>query len=628
MTVRKWAPARLVNTTSLNDQSDPSIATLADGGYIVVWRSADLIRSQRYDAAGGRVGAEFVVDNDPGNRDPSVTGLSNGGFVISYTDPLGMDLSNTDVDALLYDSNGALVALPGLDGGAGNQQQSELTRNGTGYAAVYTNYNSTSGDIVLKRFDAAGALQNVVAVNNTVTAGIQEFGAIVELTGGYLAVAWSSTSAGYDVRLRVFNAAGAAVTLNEVVANTTALQGSASVPQITALANGGFVVTWYSFQDVYPGDGVDARARIFSRLGEPVGADFLLNTTTAGTQAASQVAGLASGGFVAVWLHNGGSVRGQAFDAFGARVGAEFVVDTGTYVFSEDVAQLGVTGLADGRFVVTWNNSDGSGSGVWSQIFDPRDGVVNGDSGANLLYGNNGLNDEISGYDGADTLNDLDGADSLYGGLGGDTYVVGAGDRIFETVAGGIDLVLASASFALGDNLENLTLTGAATSNGTGNGLANRIIGNDAKNTLSGLDGNDTLLGSGGRDILIGGIGRDILTGGGGKDWFDFNATTETGKTASTRDIITDFAHGTDKIDLSTIDGNGSASGNGKFKFVAAEGAAFTGVRGQLIWDQKNAAGVTNDKTIVFGDIDGDRRADFTIELTGLKALTANDFVL
>ena len=57
-------------------------------------------------------------------------------------------------------------------------------------------------------------------------------------------------------------------------------------------------------------------------------------------------------------------------------------------------------------------------------------------------------------------------------------------------------------------------------------------------------------------------------------------------------------------------------------------GAAFTGAKGQLRWFQENPVGTVNDKTIIAGDIDGNKVADFMIELTGLKVLTAADFVL
>ncbi len=56
-------------------------------------------------------------------------------------------------------------------------------------------------------------------------------------------------------------------------------------------------------------------------------------------------------------------------------------------------------------------------------------------------------------------------------------------------------------------------------------------------------------------------------------------------------------------------------------------GAALTGVKGQLRWRQENSTGTVNDKTIVEGDIDGSKVADFQIELTALKILRAADFV-
>ena len=87
--------------------------------------------------------------------------------------------------------------------------------------------------------------------------------------------------------------------------------------------------------------------------------------------------------------------------------------------------------------------------------------------------------------------------------------------------------MLASVRFTLGNNLENLTLTGAAAIAGTGNSLANVITGNNAANVLSGLAGNDRLLGLGGNDRLDGGLGNDIMTGGVGNDTYVVNSTLD-----------------------------------------------------------------------------------------------------
>ncbi|HEY7382101.1 MAG TPA: M10 family metallopeptidase C-terminal domain-containing protein, partial [Beijerinckiaceae bacterium] len=160
-----------------------------------------------------------------------------------------------------------------------------------------------------------------------------------------------------------------------------------------------------------------------------------------------------------------------------------------------------------------------------------------------------------------------------------------------------------------------------------GNGN-DRIDGGNGNDRIDGGTGSDTLIGGAGVDTLTGGRGRDVMTGGAARDLFDFNIAADTGRTASTRDVIRDFTHLTDDIDVSTIDANGSAAGNAAFTFLAARGAAFTGVKGQLHWFQLNPSGSASDKTIVEGDINGDRRADFQIELIGLKTLTKIDFIL
>ena len=136
------------------------------------------------------------------------------------------------------------------------------------------------------------------------------------------------------------------------------------------------------------------------------------------------------------------------------------------------------------------------------------------------------------------------------------------------------------------------------------------------------------LLGGWGADRLTGGANQDILTGGAGADTFIFTAVSDSGTSASTRDIITDFVKGEDRIDLSAIDANSLSQGNQAFIFLPNAGAAFTGVRGQLQFSYLDLAGTADDRTIVAGDINGDRAADFQIELHGLIALAQSDFIL
>ena len=104
------------------------------------------------------------------------------------------------------------------------------------------------------------------------------------------------------------------------------------------------------------------------------------------------------------------------------------------------------------------------------------------------------------------------GSDTLIGGAGADTYVIdNAGDFVVERAGEGTDTVRSSRTYTLGDNVENLVLTGTAT-DGTGNELANILTGNAAANVLIGNGGNDTLIGGAGSDTLTGGAGIDTAS--------------------------------------------------------------------------------------------------------------------
>jgi Ca2+-binding RTX toxin-like protein len=126
-----------------------------------------------------------------------------------------------------------------------------------------------------------------------------------------------------------------------------------------------------------------------------------------------------------------------------------------------------------------------------------------GNTLANVLTGNSAVN----------TLDGGSGADTMVGGAGNDIYIVdNASDVVTENASEGTDTVQSSVAYALGANVESLTLTGTGSNNGTGNSLNNTLTGNSGANRLDGGTGNDTMVGGAGNDTYVVDSTSDAVT--------------------------------------------------------------------------------------------------------------------
>ena len=153
---------------------------------------------------------------------------------------------------------------------------------------------------------------------------------------------------------------------------------------------------------------------------------------------------------------------------------------------------------------ISWTLNDNVENLQLMDIQIPDELYSNGQSvfvSPNLNGTGNGLNNSLAGNRGDNILDGGIGADTMSGGLGNDTYIVdNAGDLVAENADEGIDTVISSITKTLGANLENLTLSGSANINGTGNSTNNVLTGNVANNTLNGGLGADTMKGGAGND--------------------------------------------------------------------------------------------------------------------------------
>ncbi len=544
-----------VNTTTVRDQFFPTVAALADGGYVVAWMDDTAIATdaniyaQRYGADGNAVGAEFRVNTYTISQQeiPSVAGLTDGGFVVVWRSN-GQDGSGRGIFGQRYAAGGAAAGAEfRVNTYTGDQQDDPtvISLSDGGFLVTWqSNLQDGSGyGVFAQRYAANGIKTGAEFRVNTTTASHQNNPEVTLLTDGGYVVTWSSgaTPATSNIYAQRYASNGGKVA-GEIKVNTTTYGVESSV---TALADGGYVVAWLA---ITGSSRWDVFAQRYTASGTAVGGELMLSTTSTGSsssvynslQVAPVVTALIDGSYVATWTvysATGADIYlRRAVD--GNAIGDVIRVNTTT---TDNQSTPAVTAMPDGGFMVTWTSV---GAGVNEEVFAQRydadgrpwtakqtftgtsrndhinvaasvvDTTLLGLEGDDNLTGGSGA-DILQGGAGNDLLDGGAGADTLTGGTGDDIYRVNhIGDVIGETANAGSDTVHASINWSLGASLENLTLTGAGAFNGTGNTLHNVLIGNASANTLNGDAGNDT---------LIGGKGGDILLGGGGNDSYVFN---------------------------------------------------------------------------------------------------------
>jgi hypothetical protein len=460
--VEKVGPDFIVSETTLSTRFNPTSVGLANGGFVIAWQEGgqgDRIIAQIYNAQGTKVGAEFVANTESahGNLLPSITALSNGGFVIGWqSNPTGYGY---EIKAQVFDAVGHTIGseLTVYATAEEDQARPALTGLANGGFAVtweddtFTGADGSGSGIRARLYGSDGIALGDQFLVNTQTNGSQLGPAIGKLANGGFVVTWSTSrpqgipNESVSVAAQVFDAAGHKVG-SELLVNvpSTTAQGGASV---VGLTNGDFVVTWKDSQRDNNADAVEdtIKGQLFNSTGAKIGGEFVVNAEMSGYQQFPVVTALAKGGFVVTWQddsgligdQNGYGVAAQVFDAAGHKVGGELLVNSQTIL---DQLEPTVAGLANGDFVISWRDDHrapgtiNDASHIDAQIFHvdysqataPRPAAhdFNGDGKSDILWRNDG------GYvtDWASNGRTFQDNNALFRGVGSDWHIAGSGD--------------------------------------------------------------------------------------------------------------------------------------------------------------------------------------------------------
>lgn len=367
-----------VNTTTAGAQVQPDAAKLTDGGYVIVWASpgqqtgSSDVLAQRYAADGTPVGTETRVGTNTATNQPqpAAAGLADGGYVITWrslTDgagPAAIVAQRFTADGspigtqqqvnTVARSDQAAPHVAGLDDGG-----YVVIWTSTQFSDVFPGIDSSSG-VYSRRFTADGAPAGPEQPVDTGISFQRNESAIAALgDGGYVvASSWTSRTT-VSIRIRRFDAAGA-----EVVGARTVLAGQA--PALAAMDDAGYVITWVAL------DGF-VHAQRYAADGSALGPETRIGSPGASDPA---VAALADGGFVVAWVASqadgsGDDVYAQRFASDGMPVGSVTRINTTT---ASDQRSPAVTAAGAGGFVVTWMslNQDGDSWGIYARQFDAQ----------------------------------------------------------------------------------------------------------------------------------------------------------------------------------------------------------------------------------------------------------------
>jgi len=740
-------PEFLINTTTANGQSASTITALPDGRFVVAWTdnsatggdtSGLAIRGQVFAANGAPSGSEFLINSTTWNlqSEPTITALPDGRFVVAWRDAsaTGGDTSFSAIRGQVFGANGAPSGAEFLINTttAFNQSEPTITALPDGrFVVAWRDDSATGGDtsgsaIRGQVFGANGAPSGSEFLVNTTTTNSQAEPTITALPDGRFVVAWRDGSATggdtsfWSIRGQIFDPRVGGI---EVVTGTQAqplqlgsydlvdvLPGAALIGQNAnairsedAFATHGSVIVDGTVRTLSSGPAIDAIRLTGTATGTTeglgghrvsIGESGVVRSshgngvTLAGSGSRVENHGQILAARRGVELQgtdaavvNSGVILGDT--AIEARLGGR-VINSGT--ISGGTFALRMANYFDGDVTVTGSQASilrNTGTilgdvrfGSGADLVDSRMGVIDGlvlmGAGADTFRGSD-ARDEVMGEAGTDLLNGGGGDDQLFGGANNDTLIGGAGEDTLYGGANNDTLRGGQGDDILYGDEGNDRLFGA-----TGDDLGYGGLGNDSleggsgEDTLYGDDGDDRLIGNAGDDRLFGGIGadglfgragddalfgedgNDSLYGGGGDDVIDGGANNDliyggTGDDTITGGLGADQMYGGAGADEfrffdSAESGVTTSTRDRIFAFdpledlinlapmdanaVLAGNQAFVWIGAAAFGNVAGQLRYTQATGIVEGDVTGNGLADFQIQIVNRPELTADSFLL
>ncbi|MEP0963367.1 MAG: Ig-like domain-containing protein [Roseobacter sp.] len=352
-----------VNTNLAGFQLDPSMASFSDGKSVFVWEDGSVIKARVLNADGTEFSADFQINEQIGGapRDPAVTVLANGNFVVSWNNTSTSSPEIYPLSARVFAPDGSALT-PDFsvnNGDTHHQIRPQITAlENSGFVISWTELNSQTKDWNIKAaiFDDNGAKTTSEFVLNKETSSAQQYENISVLPGGGFIATWFSYDgadpSGSGIKARTFDSSGKVI-IDEFLINETT-NGYQGFPTVSAREDGSFAVVWYTQEDGY-----DYKGRIFKADGAEASPEFQINGIDLRVGIQSSADWLPSGHLIVTWLENPpddsrnvqGQIKARIFNDDGTVAVEEFIV-------SDQPAQNHpeISVLSDGRFVIAWSS--------------------------------------------------------------------------------------------------------------------------------------------------------------------------------------------------------------------------------------------------------------------------------